>query len=675
MTATSNLPSDDTTRRPDSDWRLFLRMWPYIYKHRNALVLPLILLVPLSLANALQPVLIGQAISLIRQEPVMFFLEGRTLQGGLNLLVGLLVVTVLIRLLLDGFQSYLVQAVGQNITADIRTDLFTHVTSLAVRFFDRTPVGKLITRITSDVDALGDVFSTGAVGIITDVVSMLVLLVVMFTMQWQLALMLLALLVPVTWLIIYFQQQFRKANYKAREYLSELNATLQENVAGINVVQLFRRERYNAEMFRATNQKYITAVDKTIFYDSAVSSTLEWISLVAIGGVLWLGGLLVMQDALTFGTLATFILFAQRLFDPLRQFADKFTAIQAGLTAVERITDLFTVPVEIRDPEKVGKDGDGKKGKEGGGNKSAAMGLGGVNGNGAKELIGKGKSEGNSSLATFPTTYPPISPTASSSLSSSSSSPLHPLTPSPAKASEIRFDHVTFGYRADEPVLKDLTFTIRPGEKVALVGPTGAGKSSIIRLLCRLYDINQGAILLDGVDIRDLPQAELRRRMAVILQDGFLFAGDVKSNITLGEEYPLEAVIEAAKQTNIHGLIEDLPQGYDTELRERGTNLSGGQKQLLAFARAAIRDPGILVLDEATANLDVGTEAMIQEALERLLEGRTAIIIAHRLSTIRNVDRILVLKYGELVEQGSHDELLAREGLYSSLYRLQRLGV
>ncbi|MGF1517346.1 MAG: ABC transporter ATP-binding protein [Nodosilinea sp.] len=643
MTATSNLPSADTTRRPDSDWRLFLRMWPYIYKHRAALVLPLILLVPLSLSNALQPVLIGQAISLIRQEPVMGFLEGRTLQGGLNLLVGLLVVTVLIRLLLDGFQSYLVQAVGQNITADIRTDLFTHVTSLAVRFFDRTPVGKLITRITSDVDALGDVFSTGAVGIITDVISMLVLIVVMFTMQWQLALMLLCLLVPVTWLIIYFQQQFRKANYKAREHLSELNATLQENVAGINVVQLFRRERYNAEMFRATNQKYITAVDKTIFYDSAVSSTLEWISLVAIGGVLWLGGVLVMQEALTFGTLATFILFAQRLFDPLRQFADKFTAIQAGLTAVERITDLFNVPVEIRDPEGVGSEGVG-----------------------SKEVKGEEVGNGAVSLGTFPTTHPPIHP--------STHLPTHSLTHPLTKASEIRFNHVTFGYKADEYVLKDLTFTIRPGEKVALVGPTGAGKSSIIRLLCRLYDIGQGAILLDGVDIRDLPQAELRRRMAVILQDGFLFAGDVKSNITLGEDYPLEAVIDAAKKTNIHNLIEQLPQGYDTELRERGTNLSGGQKQLLAFARAAIRDPGILVLDEATANLDVGTEAMIQEALERLLEGRTAIIIAHRLSTIRNVDRILVLKRGELVEQGTHDELLAQAGLYSSLYRLQRLG-
>jgi ATP-binding cassette subfamily B protein len=602
----------------------------------------LILLVPLSLANALQPVLIGQAISLIRQEPVAWFLEGLTMQNGLNLLIVLLMVTVAIRLVLDGFQSYLVQEVGQNITADIRYDLFTHVTSLAVRFFDRTPVGKLITRLTSDVDALGDVFSTGAVGIITDLVSILVLLVVMFTMQWQLALMLLALLLPVTWLIIYFQQQYRKANYKAREHLSELNAALQENIAGINVVQLFRRERFNAELFRETNQKYVGAVDKTIFYDSSVSATLEWISLVAIGGVLWLGGILVLQEAMTFGVLASFILFAQRLFDPLRQFADKFTAIQAGFTAVERITDLFSVPVEIRDPEHLERMG--KQGSK------------------------RAREQGSSSIqeASHPTdTVYPTTP-----------SPCHStLLSTPAhQAAEIRFDHVSFGYKPNEYVLKDLDFTIHPGEKVALVGPTGAGKSSIIRLLCRLYDIQQGAILLDGVDIRDLPQAELRRRLAVILQDGFLFAGDVKSNITLGEDYPLEAVVDAAQKTNIHPFIEQLPQGYDTELRERGTNLSGGQKQLLAFARAAIRDPGILVLDEATANLDVGTEAIIQDALERLLENRTAIIIAHRLSTIRNVDRILVLKNGELVEQGSHQELLAQNGLYSSLYRLQMLG-
>ncbi|MBD0268881.1 MAG: ABC transporter ATP-binding protein, partial [Cyanobacteria bacterium Co-bin8] len=391
-------------------------------------------------------------------------------------------------------------------------------------------------------------------------------------------------------------------------------------------------------LFRATNQNYIEAVDKTIFHDSAVSSTLEWISLVAIAGVLWLGGYLVMQEALTFGTLATFILFAQRLFDPLRQFADKFTAIQAGFTAVERITDLFNVPIEIRDPERPVP---------------------------ISELDVQNPARLNAIAEAV---------AASHAVNPAVAHQVETLEASPVKASEIRFDHVWFGYKTDEYVLKDLHFTIRPGEKVALVGPTGAGKSSIIRLLCRLYDINQGSILLDGVDIRDLPQSELRRRMAVILQDGFLFAGDVKSNITLGENYPIEAVVEAAERTNIARFIDQLPQGYDTELRERGTNLSGGQKQLLAFARAAIRDPGILVLDEATANLDVGTEALIQEALERLLVGRTAIIIAHRLSTIRNVDRILVLKHGELVEQGSHEELLDQQGLYASLYRLQMLG-
>jgi ATP-binding cassette subfamily B protein len=242
------------------------------------------------------------------------------------------------------------------------------------------------------------------------------------------------------------------------------------------------------------------------------------------------------------------------------------------------------------------------------------------------------------------------------------------------ESGEIQFDNVWFAYKQDEYVLQNLNFTIKSGEKVALVGPTGAGKSSIIRLLCRLYEPTRGRILVNHVDIRDLPQAELRRHIGVIIQDGFLFAGDVKSNISLGENYSIEEIQAAAEKTNVARLIEELPQGYDTQLRERGTNLSGGQKQLLAFARAAIRNPSILVLDEATASLDVGTEALIQEALERLMADRTAIIIAHRLSTIRNVDRILVLKRGQLVESGSHEELLQQEGLYASLYKLQMLG-
>jgi ATP-binding cassette subfamily B protein len=627
MTSLSPPTEANRSQRRENDWRLFLRLVPYARRTGRLLLVSMALLLPLSVSSAVQPLIIGQAISLIRnEEQTWFFLKERSLSDGLNLLIGLLLLTIVIRLVFVAVQGFLVVKVGQQMTAWIRDDLFDHVTSLAVRFFDRTPVGRLITRLTSDVEALGDVFSTGAIGIIGDILSMLVIAVTMFLLQWQLALMLTLMLVPVTALIIYFQQQYRRANYKAREELSALNSMLGENITGINVVQLFRREQFNSEMFRTVNQHYIHEVDKTIFYDSAVSATLEWIALVAIAGVLWLGGVFVLGDTLSFGALSAFILYAQRLFDPLRRFAEKFTMLQAGFTAVERISDIMNEPIEIRDPE----------------------GL----------QVRRLQLEGSN---------PNLQP--------STVQPSNLQSPNlPTLQGEIRFEHVWFAYKQDDYVLQDLHFTIHPGEKVALVGPTGAGKSSIIRLLCRLYEPTKGRILVNGIDIRDLPQAELRRYMGVILQEGFLFAGDVKSNITLGESYSFEEIQTSAQVTNVATFIEQLPQGYDTQLRERGTNLSGGQKQLLAFARAAIRNPSILVLDEATASLDVGTEALIQQALDRLLEKRTAIIIAHRLSTIRNVDRILVLKRGQLVESGTHDELLQQNGLYASLYKLQMLG-
>ncbi|MDY6783159.1 MAG: ABC transporter ATP-binding protein [Cyanobacteriota bacterium] len=601
--AVSSTPLSQGDRTPENDWRLFLSLVPYARRNGTILFWSMVLLFPLAIAGAIQPLIIGQAISLFRGEPVWDILRARGLSGGINFLLGVLLVTILIRLVCQASQGYLVQQVGQEITAGLRQDLFTHVTSLAVRFFDRTPVGRLVTRLTSDVEALGDVFSTGAIGIVSDIVYILVIIITIFALQWQLALMLVAMLIPVTGLIIYFQQQYRKANYKTREELSHLNAMLAENVNGINIVQLFRRERFNAEIFRSGNVRYLKEVDKTIFHDSAVSATLEWIALVAIAGVLWLGGQLILRESLSLGELSAFVLYAQRLFDPLRQFAEKFTMLQAGFTAIERINELMREPVEIRDPD--------------------------------LESVSRDLR---------------------------------------ARSGEIKFENVWFAYKEDEYVLKNLNFTLHPGEKVALVGPTGAGKSSIIRLLCRLYDPTKGRILVDGIDIRNLPQTELRRYIGTILQESFLFAGDVKRNITLGEDYNIEEIKQATEATNISDFVENLPQGYETLLRERGTNLSGGQKQLLAFARVAIRDPHILVLDEATASLDVATEALIQDALDRLLENRTAIIIAHRLSTIRNVDRILVLKRGEIVESGTHETLLAQEGLYAGLYRLQLLG-
>jgi ATP-binding cassette subfamily B protein len=549
------------------------------------------LLVPLSIASAVQPILVQQAI------------DGPIKNGdllGLRWLCLVILLTIAVRLSFQSWQGYLVQEVGQKITADIRQDLFRHVTSLSTSFFDRTPVGKLITRLTSDVEALGDVFATGAVGVLSDFAAIATIAVFMFLLRWDLALMLVAMVIPVTALIVYFQYEYRKANFKARERLSELNSILQENIIGASIVQLFRREKFNSAQHLKVNQLYVAEVNRTVFHDSAVSATLEWIALVAIAGVLWLGGGQIVQKNLTFGELSAFVLFSQRLFDPIRQLAEKFTTIQAGFTAVERINAILQEPIEIRDPE-------------------------------------------------------------------------HPKSLPLDGTGEICFDHVWFGYKPDEYVLKDVTFTLKAGEKIALVGPTGAGKSSIIRLLSRLYEPTKGRILIDGINIREITQAELRRCVGVILQDAFLFSGDIKDNITLGEDYAIEQVVEAAELMNVDRFIQDLPAAYATQVRERGTNLSGGQKQLLAFARAAIRDPKILILDEATASLDVSTEFLIQQALDRLLINRTTIIIAHRLSTIRNVDRILVLKQGEVVESGSHDQLIAKQGLYASLYELEMM--
>lgn len=581
--------SDRPSKR--SDWRLILSLFPYAKRNSQKLVLSLFLLVPLSIAAAIQPILVQQAIDgPIKNLDLL----------GLRWICLVILITIAVRLTFQSWQGYLVQEVGQQITADIRQDLFRHVTSLSTSFFDRTPVGKLITRLTSDVEALGDVFATGAVGVLSDFAAIATIALFMFWLRWDLALLLVAMVIPITALIVYFQYEYRKANFKARDRLSELNSILQENIIGVNIVQLFRREKYNSEQHFKVNQQYVDEVNRTVFHDSAVSATLEWIALVAIAGVLWLGGGQIVQNSLTFGELSAFILFSQRLFDPIRQLAEKFTTIQAGFTAVERINAILEEPIDIRDPE-----------------------------------------------------YP-------------KSLPLD-------GTGEICFDHVWFGYKPNEYVLKDINFTLKAGEKIALVGPTGAGKSSIIRLLSRLYEPTKGRILIDGVDIRDITQTELRRSVGVILQDAFLFSGDIKDNITLGEDYAIEQVIAAAELMNVDRFIQELPESYATQIRERGTNLSGGQKQLLAFARAAIRDPKILILDEATASLDVNTEFLIQQALDILLRDRTTIIIAHRLSTIRNVDRILVLKQGEVVESGNHDQLIAQQGLYASLHELEMM--
>lgn len=592
------------------DGQRLRRLLPYLGRDRKRLLLSLLLLIPLALAASVQPLLVGQVISKLRGEEVMAWLAPLPVPTALRVLVAMLLAAVLLRLSLQGTQTYNVQVVGQRLTARIRDDLFRHAMALSLRFHDRTPVGKLLTRLTSDVDALAEVFGSGAVGVLSDLVTLLVIGLTMLSIEWRLGLLLLTSQVPVTMGVLWLQGRYRKANYRVREELGQLNADLQENLQGLEVVQMFRREAVNGERFSHTTDAYRRAVTGTIFYDSAISAFIEWVALAAVAMVLALGGAMVTGGAMGLGTLTTFILFSQRVFDPLRQLAERFTQIQGGLTAVERIGELLEQPIEIEDLPTS--------------QRSAAAMVSGA------ERFSPG---------------------------------------------EVEFENVSFAYRPDDPILTDLSFRIAPGEHVAIVGPTGSGKTTVIRLLCRLYEPQQGTIRLDGVDIRELPIATLRRRLGVVLQDTFLFSGNVADNLRLDADISEADLERLCGELGLAPLLGRLGDGLATELRERGGNLSSGERQLLAVARVAIRDPSVLVMDEATAFMDPSTEATLQRDLETLLSGRTAIVIAHRLATVEAADRILVLRRGRLIEEGNHRELRAVGGLYAQLAELQEKGL
>ena len=592
------------------DRQRLARLLPYLGRDRRRLGLTLLLLIPVAFAAAVQPLLVGQAIAVLRREPTLGWLDGMAVPEALRLLVLLLLGAVMLRLGLQGIQTFNVQAVGQRLTARIRDDLFAHAMALSLRFHDRTPVGKLLTRLTSDVDALAEVFGSGAVGVLADLVTLLVIAVTMISIEWRLGLLLLVSQVPVVLGILWLQGRFRKANYRVREELSQLNADLQENLQGLEVVQMFRREATNSARFSRVTAAYREAVNGTILFDSAISAFIEWVALSAVAVVLALGGWMVLGSAMGLGTLTTFILYSQRLFDPLRQLAERFTQIQGGLTAVERIGELLEQPIEIADL--------------------------------------------------------PASERSAAAIQSGSKR---------ASAGEVIFDNVSFAYREDDPILTDLSFRIAPGEHVALVGPTGSGKTTVIRLLCRLYEPQRGRILLDGIDIRQLPIPTLRQRLGVVLQDTFLFSGNVADNLRLDAPISSEALHQICAELGLEPLLRRLSDGLATELRERGGNLSSGERQLLSVARVAIRDPSVLVMDEATAFMDPSTEATLQRDLSRLLQERTAIVIAHRLATVEAADRILVLRKGHLIEQGSHSELRLAGGVYAQLADLQERGL
>jgi len=590
------------------DFRRIKKLGKYLTKEKKTIYLILIVLLPVSFSGAIQPLLVGQAITILKNETTDVWLSKTFFGQSINAIIVTLFITVLFRLVLQGYQTYNIQAVGQRLTARIRRELFDHSISLSLKFHDKMPVGILLTRLTNDVDALAEVFGSGAVGVIADFVSLIVISLTMLSIDRGLAILLLLTQIPVSYFIIWLQKRYRKAKYQVREELSQLNSDFQENLQGLEVVQMFRREAFNSKKFSNTGDAYKKAVNGTIFYDSSISAFIEWISLAAVSLVLAVGGYLVTSGNIGLGTLTTFILYSQRLFEPLRQLAESFTQIQGGLTAVERINELLDEEIQIQDSISA---------------KNFSKDAQTVN----KKFKGK-----------------------------------------------IEFKNVNFFYKEGEHILKNLTFSINPGEHVAFVGPTGSGKTTIIRLLCRLYEPQSGQILIDDINIKDIPIATLRNMFGVVLQDTFIFSVNVADNLKLNSNLDNLELENLCNELGLDNLLKKLPEGLNTSLRERGGNLSSGERQLLSVARVAIRNPVVLIMDEATAFMDPSTEATLQKDLERILSKRTALVIAHRLATIESSDKILVLKEGSLVEEGTHSELRMKKGLYFQLSELQQKG-
>jgi len=591
-----------------NDFRRIKKLGKYLTKDKKTIYLILVVLLPVSFSGAIQPLLVGQAITILKNESTDVWLSKTFFGQSINAIILTLLITVLFRLVLQGYQTYNIQAVGQRLTARIRRELFDHSISLSLKYHDKMPVGKLLTRLTNDVDALAEVFGSGAVGVIADFVSLIVISLTMLSIDRGLAILLLLTQIPVSYFIIWLQKRYRRANYQVREELSQLNSDFQENLQGLEVVQMFRREAFNSNKFSKTGVAYKKAVNGTIFYDSSISAFIEWISLAAVSLVLAVGGYLVTSGNIGLGTLTTFILYSQRLFEPLRQLAERFTQIQGGLTAVERINELLDEEIQIKDSTSA---------------KHFLENVENVN----KKFKGK-----------------------------------------------IEFKNVNFFYNEGEHIIKNLSFKINPGEHVAFVGPTGSGKTTIIRLLCRLYEPQSGQILIDDIDIKDIPIATLRNMLGVVLQDTFIFSGNVADNLKLNSNLENLELENLCNELGLDNLLQKLPEGLNTILRERGGNLSSGERQLLSVARVAIRNPVVLIMDEATAFMDPSTEATLQKDLKRVLTKRTALVIAHRLATIESSDKILVLKGGSLVEEGTHSELRLKKGLYFQLSELQQKG-
>ena len=586
------------------DLKLLRWVWSYVHPYRRLFSLSVVLMPLNSMFALAQPYIWKLTIDLFlthnRAVPPRWLRPVLEAFGSHGLLAMGFVYLLLVVGEFSTFygQFYLTMMVAQYSLSDLRMALFKHVERLPMSFFDRTPTGRLVSRMTTDIDAINEMFSAGSLTMFMDVLTMLGIVAIMFAFNARLAIWAMCAVPPLLLILNFFGSRARVVYREIRERLAALNSYLAEALAGMAVVQLFTREKRSREEFDALNIKSRDAQMVANVYEAGVFSAVESLSSATIGIILWAGGSEVIRRVITLGTLVAFIDYAQKFFLPLRDISSKYTTLQSALAAMERIEALMETPASIASP-----------------------------------------------------------PT--------------PRRPSPVRG-EIVFDHVGFAYRAGEPVLRDLSFTVEPGRKIAIVGATGSGKSTIIKLLARFYDVSAGRILVDGVDVREWDLTALRRAIGLVQQDVFLFAGDVFDNVRLARTDLGEAEVrQALRRAQALNFVERLPDGLHEEIRERGANLSSGQRQLLSFARALAYDPRVLVMDEATSSVDSETESLVQRALDELLKDRTALVIAHRLSTIERADRILVLSQGALRESGTHAELLARRGLYHRLFELQ----